>query len=168
MSFLDSLPHEVKLYQWLRRRLPPAAKHRKLDSCLAPLRCCGTSRPHKHGPPVGGLFGFKFHFLTRGLHLWRGMLRRRSQPVGIARGYCSVPRSTAADRARDGNELAGIRLPNVAVPLATYTGWNFRSPSIGQPDELTAGADNSTIRLVAVNYQLPPYSVFSINPGANI
>jgi hypothetical protein len=36
----------------------------------------------------------------------------------------------------DGNELAGIRLPNVAVPLATYTGWTFRGPSIGQPDEL--------------------------------
>jgi len=37
---------------------------------------------------------------------------------------------------RDGNETAGIRLPNVAVPLATYTGWNFRSPAIGQPNEL--------------------------------
>ena len=36
----------------------------------------------------------------------------------------------------DGNERSGIRLPNVAVPLATYTGWNFRSPSIGQPGEL--------------------------------
>jgi len=36
----------------------------------------------------------------------------------------------------DGNELSGIRLPNVAVPVATYTGWNFRSPSIGQPEEL--------------------------------
>jgi Alpha/beta hydrolase domain len=36
----------------------------------------------------------------------------------------------------DGNEVSGIRLPNVAVPLATYTGWNFRSASIGQPDEL--------------------------------
>jgi Alpha/beta hydrolase domain len=35
-----------------------------------------------------------------------------------------------------GNELSGIRLPNVAVPLATYTGWNFRSPAIGQPGEL--------------------------------
>jgi hypothetical protein len=37
---------------------------------------------------------------------------------------------------RDGNELAGIRLPNVAVPLATYTGWSFRSPAMGQPDEV--------------------------------
>jgi hypothetical protein len=36
----------------------------------------------------------------------------------------------------DGNELAGIRLPEVAVPLATYTGWNFRAPSVGAPDRL--------------------------------
>jgi hypothetical protein len=36
----------------------------------------------------------------------------------------------------DGNELSGIRLPNISVPLATYTGWSFRSPAIGQPDEL--------------------------------
>jgi hypothetical protein len=36
----------------------------------------------------------------------------------------------------DGNERAGIRLPDIEVPLATYTGWNFRSPSIGQPTEL--------------------------------
>lgn len=37
---------------------------------------------------------------------------------------------------RDGNETAGIRLPEIAAPLATYTGWNFRSPAIGQPGEL--------------------------------
>lgn len=29
----------------------------------------------------------------------------------------------------DGNEIAGIRLPDVAVPLATYTGWNlYKAP----------------------------------------
>jgi hypothetical protein len=37
---------------------------------------------------------------------------------------------------KDGNEMSGIRLPNVAAPLGSYTGWNFRDPSIGQPDEL--------------------------------
>jgi hypothetical protein len=37
---------------------------------------------------------------------------------------------------RDGNERAGIRLPDVSVPLATVTGWNFRKPSIGAPDQL--------------------------------
>jgi hypothetical protein len=31
----------------------------------------------------------------------------------------------------DGNERAGIRLPDVVVPLATHTGWNYRNPSIG-------------------------------------
>ncbi len=29
----------------------------------------------------------------------------------------------------DGNEISGIRLPEVAVPLATLTGWNFRRGS---------------------------------------
>ncbi|HKQ27205.1 MAG TPA: ABC transporter substrate-binding protein [Burkholderiales bacterium] len=36
------------------------------------------------------------------------------------------------------------------------------------PSLVAAGADSSTIRMVAVNYQRPPYSVFSLNPGANI
>ncbi|MGH9140525.1 MAG: alpha/beta hydrolase domain-containing protein, partial [Vicinamibacterales bacterium] len=38
----------------------------------------------------------------------------------------------------DGNERAGIRLPDIAVPLATYTGWNFRNRAIGAPDELVS------------------------------
>ena len=38
----------------------------------------------------------------------------------------------------DGNDTSGIRLPDVAVPLATYTGWNFRKPSIGAPNELVS------------------------------
>jgi hypothetical protein len=38
----------------------------------------------------------------------------------------------------DGNERAGIRLPEVAVPLATYTGWNFRKPEIGAAQELAS------------------------------
>ena len=35
----------------------------------------------------------------------------------------------------DGNERAGIRLPAVSVPLATYAAWNLRDPSIGAPDQ---------------------------------
>jgi len=30
---------------------------------------------------------------------------------------------------RDGNELGGIRLPSIAAPIATYTGWNFYKAS---------------------------------------
>jgi hypothetical protein len=36
----------------------------------------------------------------------------------------------------DGNELAGVRLPDVAVPLATMTGWNFRRDTAGNPGAL--------------------------------
>lgn len=34
----------------------------------------------------------------------------------------------------DGNDLGGVSLPELQVPLATYTGWNLRDPSIGAPD----------------------------------
>ena len=36
----------------------------------------------------------------------------------------------------DGNDLGGISMPEVAVPLATNTGWNLRAPSIGTPSEM--------------------------------
>jgi len=36
---------------------------------------------------------------------------------------------------RDGNPVGGLRLPDVAVPLATYTGWNFRSNAIGGSEQ---------------------------------
>ena len=36
----------------------------------------------------------------------------------------------------DGNEVAGIRLPDLAVPLATYAGWNLRHPDSGAPGQI--------------------------------
>ena len=36
----------------------------------------------------------------------------------------------------DGNEIAGIRLPEVAVPLGTYTGWNRRAAKHGAEEML--------------------------------
>jgi hypothetical protein len=44
----------------------------------------------------------------------------------------------------DGNELTGIRLPDISVPLATYTGWNVRHPDFGGPGQ-TLGLIGSTI-----------------------
>jgi len=37
----------------------------------------------------------------------------------------------------DGNDRAGIRLPDVAVPLGTYTGWNLRTAASGPEGILT-------------------------------
>ena len=36
----------------------------------------------------------------------------------------------------DGNEVSGIRLPDISVPLAAYTGWNLRHPEIGAPEQI--------------------------------
>ncbi len=36
----------------------------------------------------------------------------------------------------DGNDLAGVRDPEIAVPLATTTGWNFRAASVGNPADI--------------------------------
>jgi len=37
---------------------------------------------------------------------------------------------------RDGNDIAGVRDPEIAVPMATTTGWNFRDPSVGNPQDI--------------------------------
>ncbi|HUQ90769.1 MAG TPA: alpha/beta hydrolase domain-containing protein [Bryobacteraceae bacterium] len=36
----------------------------------------------------------------------------------------------------DGNDIGGLKTPQVAVPLAAHTGWNLRNPAIGSPEEL--------------------------------
>ncbi|MGD9905530.1 MAG: alpha/beta hydrolase domain-containing protein [Vicinamibacterales bacterium] len=56
------------------------------------------------------------------------------EPPGLGAPFVSlVP---AVDDA--GNDRAGIRLPQIAVPLATHTGWNYRRPEIGAPDRLAS------------------------------
>jgi hypothetical protein len=36
----------------------------------------------------------------------------------------------------DGNETGGVRVPEQSVPLATYTGWAFRSERLGATDQI--------------------------------
>ena len=60
-----------------------------------------------------------------------------------ARGIAHYP-PNAGERYRtyvsavdaDGNEVAGIRPPELAAPLATFTGWNTRHPEQGAPGDL--------------------------------
>jgi hypothetical protein len=51
-------------------------------------------------------------------------------PIGRSAAATAVVSALDAD----GNEVAGIRLPQVAVPAAVYTGWNVRPPIPGRPD----------------------------------
>ena len=47
----------------------------------------------------------------------------------------------------NGNDLGGIRLPDVAVPLSTFTGWNLRGAS--------SGAEGQIARAVGSQFPLP-------------
>src|SRR5262249_60720065 len=58
-----------------------------------------------------------------------GAGRRRGPERPAAPAYATHVAAVDAD----GNEVAGIRLPPIAVPLATHTGWNLYRP---QPDTL--------------------------------
>jgi Alpha/beta hydrolase domain len=59
----------------------------------------------------------------------RGVLRL---PAVIGAAYPSLVPAVDAD----GNDIPGIHLPDVAVPVATYTGWNARVHVPGLPDAL--------------------------------
>jgi hypothetical protein len=36
----------------------------------------------------------------------------------------------------DGNEMAGIRMPDITVPVGTHAGWNPRDPLTGSPEQI--------------------------------
>jgi hypothetical protein len=55
-----------------------------------------------------------------------------SYPAKLGRRY---PRPLPAVDA-DGNEIAGVRLPDVSVPVGTHTGWNPRHPETGAPQTI--------------------------------
>jgi hypothetical protein len=57
----------------------------------------------------------------------RGIVTQEPPVVGSAFPIL-VPQVDA-----DGNELAGVRVPELAVPLATYTGWNLFNERAGPP-----------------------------------
>jgi Alpha/beta hydrolase domain len=108
----------VGLDRWVRENVePPLSAHPRLaDHTLVPVsQIKFPAIPGVHSP----------------LTIHPGY---RADLDGPQRAYVLPLLVTQVDD--DGNELSGIRLPNVSVPLATYTGWSFRSPSIGQPDEL--------------------------------
>ena len=53
------------------------------------------------------------------------------QPPGVGKPFpVFVPQVD-----KDGNDLGGVRLPELEVPLATCPGWNLRDPKTGMPNE---------------------------------
>jgi Alpha/beta hydrolase domain len=130
-------------YRWLERALllrldawvrtgtapPPSRYPRVADGTLvAPEAWSFPAIPGVVPPtPVALHRTWRFDFGPR----WNDGIDER-EPPGVGAAYATlVPRTDA-----DGIDLGGLRLPEIAVPLATYTGWNLRTPQTGFGDRL--------------------------------
>jgi Alpha/beta hydrolase domain len=140
-DFLGRHPLNPNDYRWaMCALLADLDEWARLDRSPPPSRHPAVSRgtlvsPDKTGFPVipGVTVPNRVHAAYRvdyGPRFDRGIVDLEPPRVGAA--YATrVPKCDA-----DGNDVDGIRMPDIAVPLATYTGWNLRDPSIGAPDEL--------------------------------
>jgi hypothetical protein len=117
--------------EWVRNNtLPPPSSYPKISNgTLVPLQeyafplIPAVNRPHEASKADRLDFGPK----------WRsGILDIQPPKVGEPFPVL-VPQVDS-----DGNERDGVRLPEMTVPLATYTGWNLRDPAIGAADQRVA------------------------------
>jgi hypothetical protein len=117
----------VDLDQWVAAgKAPPADRMpRRADGTLVPPLPQETSGfPHIPGViyngvhHTGDLFDFGPDFNKGYLSVLPPKLVSTPYPV-------FVPKTDA-----DGNDIAGVRVPDVAVPVATYTGWALRADGL--------------------------------------
>lgn len=118
--------------QWVTQETPPPpSRYPRLDNhTLVPPE-------ELNFPKIPGVrFSSRVHRAYRvdyGPHFrTQGIVTREPPEVGTAFPIL-VPAVDA-----DGNETSGIRMPELAVPLATYTGWNLFNPESGPPHEISS------------------------------
>jgi hypothetical protein len=113
---------------WVRSNVaPPESSYPKIaDGTLVPFQKYSfpdipdVKKPHEANGAYRLDFGSN----------WRdGVLSIQPPKVGKAFPVL-VPQVDA-----DGNERDGVPLPEITVPLATYTSWNLRDPSIGAAEQ---------------------------------
>jgi hypothetical protein len=116
------------LDRWVSQGIPaPASCHPRLEAGTAvspdSLEATFAALPGVRFPPR----------TTRAMRLDYGPETAQGRTLQLppieGEPYPSLVSSVDAD----GNELAGIRLPDLTVPLATHTGWNLRHDAIGNP-----------------------------------
>ena len=110
---------------------PPPSQHPRLDDGTAVTQDAYLDAlpavPGQSRPDPARLW--RVREIDLGPDVQRGIA---AYPVREGREYPHlVP---AADA--DGNDLSGIRLPDLTVPIGTHTGWNLRHPDTGAPEQL--------------------------------
>jgi hypothetical protein len=122
----------TNLDHWVTDEVPP-------PESAFPRLAQGTAVPHESlGAFFRGLPGVRFpDRITRPARLDFGPEIERGIPCYPARSGEDY-RTYASTIDADGNEVAGVRAPEVAAPLATFTGWNTRHPEQGAPGDLMA------------------------------
>jgi hypothetical protein len=116
----------VNLDRWVSMgKTPPPSLHPRLDDGTA-VSAAQTASTFQAMPGVQ--FPAHLRSIAR-LDFGSGVQEGQTTllPPKVGKPYPNLV--SAVDE--DGNELAGIRLPDITVPLATYTGWNLRHPAIG-------------------------------------
>jgi hypothetical protein len=119
----------VDLDQWASQGIaPPPSQYPTVDSrTLVPPGRIRARFPLIPGVAFHALYNRQL-FLDYGEKILLGELDiHPPRPVGSGAYRILVPKVDA-----DGNDLAGIRLPAVQVPLGTYTGWNLRPRGLAE------------------------------------
>ena len=119
----------VALDLWVTQGiLPPPSQHSTIkDRTLVPANQKATGFPNIPGVRYAGLHNRQL-FLDYGPNLLRGRLDvHPPRPVRSGEYTIRVPKVD-----KDGNDIAGVRLPAVQVPIGTYTGWNLRPRGLAE------------------------------------
>jgi len=116
----------ANLDAWATRgELPPASRYPRFsDGTLISRSSLRSATQHLPGAGIPPERLYPTQRLDYGPEAASGRARFPARDLGA---YPDLVPAVDAD----GNEVSGIRHPDVAVPLATYTGWNPRHASIG-------------------------------------
>jgi len=125
----------VALDQWVSQGIePPESEIPKIsDGMLVTLETWRERFPEIPGVRMPESFYHPYR-LDPGPRWKKGGIADNVPPKTGPRYVCLVPQVD-----EDGNEIAGIHLPEVSVPLATYTGWSMRPASFSNTLRRNAG-----------------------------
>jgi hypothetical protein len=123
----------MALDEWSHGKLPPASRVPRLsDGTLAPpLPQSGMGFPNIPGVTYTGLKTTRYLFDYGPGFYETGIASNNppaiTPPFEDNRKNGPIYPSFVPKTDRDGNDIAGVRLPDLTVPLATYTGWALRA-----------------------------------------